>query len=121
VVGQLFARVADDKLGKDVQKNLSRLFRERSAQVVPNEAAEYAVPRAFDHAVATVATTDLDLRFTRTGGEFSVDVAAPGERSWKSPQARTWGFGHDWTSLDWASIDSLLAEHWEDMKAAASD
>jgi hypothetical protein len=132
------ARRADKKLGEDVRNNLVRLFIDHSARVVRNDESEYREPRSFDYAVATVATPDLDLRFVRVRGQFSVHISAPNPyRRWDSldsallwldmqqgNQSRSdipnWGYGFDWGSLDWWSIDRFLAENWERLKAASS-
>jgi hypothetical protein len=100
VVGQLFAKLADAKLGKDLETNLPKLFAERSARLLPNSDSEYAEPRAFGYGVAIVSTPDLLLRFVRTPEDFSVQVSAPGD----SP---------DWQPLDcstanWATLDARL-------------
>jgi len=134
----LFARRADKKLGEDVPNRLVRLFAEHSAQVVPNEESEYREPRSFDFAVATIATPDLDLRFVRMRGEFSVDISVPNpHRKWDALDSallwldmqrglRTtsdipnWGYGLEWDSLDWWSIDRFLVENWDRLKEAAS-
>jgi hypothetical protein len=139
VVGKLFARIADGKLGRDIQNNLPRLFNVHSARLVRNDESEYSDPRSFDYAIATVATPDLQLRFVRVRGEFSVDVALPGEpRKWESLDSTltwldirrgtsvkaalpNWDYGFDWRSLDWASVDGFLVENWEHMKAAANE
>lgn len=132
------ARRADKKLGEDVHNNLVRLFTDHSAQVVQNDESEYREPRSFDYAVATVATPDLDLRFVRVRGQFSVDISVPSpHRKWdaldsallwldtqQGIQTRSdipnWGYGFDWDGLDWSSIDRFLVENWERLKAAAS-
>ncbi|HXP84397.1 MAG TPA: hypothetical protein VN841_06735 [Bryobacteraceae bacterium] len=132
------ARRADKKLGEDVRNNLVRLFTEHSARVVQNDESEYREPRSFDHAVATVSTPDLDLRFVRVRGQFEVDISAPSPyRKWDaldsallwldiqrgvqtSSDIPNWGYGLDWTSLDWWSIDRFLIENWDRLKAAAS-
>ena len=138
VVGQLFARIADAKLGKDLQNNLSRLFIERSARLVRNDESDYSEPRSFDYAVATVAAPDLHLRFVRVRGEFSIDIAVPGEpRKWDALDSAltwldmphgtsekadlpNWSYGLDWRTLDWPSVDGFLADNWDRIKAAAS-
>ncbi len=115
------------------------LFTEHSAAVVRNDQSEYSDPRSFDYAVATVATPDLHLRFVRVRGEFSIDVAVPGERgkwepldsalNWldmkrgdsvKSPLPN-WSYETDWNSLDWAAVDRFLDANWQRVKAAAND
>jgi hypothetical protein len=132
------ARRDDKKLGEELCNNLVRLFTEHSAQVVQNDESEYREPRSFDYAVATVATPDLDLRFVRVRGEFSVDISLPSpNRRWDSVDSAflwldmqqgvqtksdfpNWGYGFDWDSLDWSSIDNFLVENWERLKAAAN-
>jgi len=137
-VAGFFARRDDKKFGEDIRNNLVRLFAVHSAQVVQNEESDYSEPRSFDYAVAIVATPDLDLRFVRVRGQFEVDISAPRpQRRWDSldsallwldmqqgGQARSdipnWGYGFDWNSLDWNSIDRFLDENWDRLKAAAS-
>jgi hypothetical protein len=88
--------------------------------------------------VATVATPDLDLRFVRVRGQFSVDISIPSPHGrWDSVDSAllwldmqqgiqtksdipNWGYGFDWESLDWRSIDRFLGENWDRLKAAAS-
>jgi hypothetical protein len=111
MVGQLFARLADQKLGKELEGHLPRLFRERGARVVANEQGEYAAPRAFEDAVATVATAELDLRLARMGGAWSIGVAAPGSRKWRAVE---WPAG-----AEWAAVDEFLAAEWERLKGEA--
>lgn len=136
--GNFLARRDDKKLGEDVRNNLVRLFAEHSAQVVQNDESDYTEPRSFDYAVATVATPDLDLRFVRVRGQFEIDISIPGpHRKWdaldsallwldmqRGVEARsdipTWGYGFEWSSLDWWSIDQFLTENWERLKAAAT-
>ena len=138
VVGQLFARIADGKLSKDLQNNLPRLFIERSARLVRNDEFDCSEPRSFDYAVATVAAPDLHLKFVRVRGEFSIDIAVPGEpRKWDALDSAltwldmqhgtsgkaslpNWDYGSDWRTLDWASVDDFLAYNWDRIKAAAS-
>ena len=139
VVGQLFARLADGKLGKEVENHLPRLFTEHSARLVRNDDREYSEPRSFDHAVATVATTDLELRFVRVRGELSIDIAIPGEhRKWQAldsalawfdaqrgtkshPILPNWGYEIDGSSFDWPCVDRFLADNWERMHVAARE
>jgi hypothetical protein len=103
VVGQLFAKLADAKLGKDLEANPPRLFAERSARLLPNADSEYAEPRAFGYGVATVATPELLLRFVRTPEEFSVQISAPGAApDWKPL---------DCSTADWATLDARLVSH----------
>lgn len=96
MVGQLFAKLADAKLGKDLEANLPRLFAERSARLVPNPDSEYSEPRAFGYGVARVSTPDLLLRFVRTPEDFSVQIAAPGD----SPEWQPVDSSGDWAALD---------------------
>jgi len=130
-------RRADKKLGEDVRNNLVRLFTQHSARVVQNDKSEYRESRSFDYAVATVSTSDLNLRFVRVRGEFAVDISIPNSHpTWDSlDSALLWldmkrGFetkleiptsqyGLDWASLDWLSIDQFLVEKWELLKSAA--
>ena len=100
MVGQLFAKLADAKLGKDLEANLPRLFAERSARVLPNPDSDYAEPRPFGHAAAIVATPDLLLRFMRTPEEFAFQVAAPADTPQWRPLERS--------TEDWASLDARL-------------
>ena len=71
-------------------------------------------------------------------GQFEIDVALPDARPrWDSLDAALlwldmqrgiktrsdipgWGYGFDWNSLDWDSIDRFLFENWDRLKAAAS-
>ncbi len=130
-VTSLLARGADKRFGEDIRANLPRLFFEHEAEIAQNDASEYGGPRSFDYAVATVVTPDLDLRFIRVRGEFSVDISVPGHRRWDAlDSALLWlDMQHgvqtpsnipNLDSLDWRSIDQFLAENWERMKAAAS-
>ena len=139
MVGHLFARIADTRLGNEVQSHLPRWFAEHSAQLIPNAESEYVQPRSFDHAVATVATPDLLLKLVRVRGELSIEIAVPGERpkwesldsalTWLDIQRRTppqtplpgWGYGIDRHSLDWATVDGFLSENWERIKHAANE
>lgn len=139
VVGRLFARLADSKLSKEVEANLPLLFAEHDARLVRNDDREYSAPRSFDHAVATVATADLELRFVRVRGELSIDIAAPGERrkwqaldsalAWLDIQSRTkshavlpsWGYGADGIAFDWPCVDRFFAANWERITAAAKE
>jgi hypothetical protein len=116
VVGQLFARMADSRFGKELQDNLPLLFTGRSGRLAGNHPSEYAEPRAFDHAVATVVTPDLQLRFVRVRGEFSIHIAAPGEHPKWEPldTALLWS-----QNFDWSSVASFLNDNWDHMKAAA--
>jgi len=101
---------------------------------VQNDESEYRGPRSFDYAVATVATPDLDLRFVRVRGQFEVEISVPSpHRRWDSLDSAllwldmqqgiqtgsdipNWGYGFDWDSLDWWSIDRFLVENWERLK-----
>jgi hypothetical protein len=139
VVGQLFARLADGKLGKEVEKHLPRLYTEHSARLVRNDDREYSEPRPFDRAVATVATADLELRFVRVRGELSIEIAVPGEhRKWQAldsalawfdaqrgtksnPILPNWGYEIDGSSFDWPCIDRFLSDNWKRMNAAARE
>jgi hypothetical protein len=132
------ARRADRKLGEDVCTHLVRLFAEHSGRLVENDESEYREPRSFDYAVATVSTSDLDLRFVRVRGEFEVEISLPAPcRKWdaldsallwldlqRGVQTRSdipnWGYGFDWATLDWSSIDQFLTDNWDRLKAAAS-
>jgi hypothetical protein len=137
-VTRFLARRADKRMGEDVRTNLVRLFNEHPAQITQNDASEYDEPRSFDYAVATVTTPDLDLRLARVRGQFSIDISVPGPyRRWdaldsallwldmqRGVQGKSdipnWGYGFDWTSLDWWSIDQFLCDNWDRLKAAAS-
>jgi hypothetical protein len=105
VVGKLFARLADQKLAKELPAELPRLFRERAARIVPNPDSEYAQPRPFEHAVTTVATPDLYLRITQSPGAFSIDIAPPSDSPMWQPL--------DVPSLKWAEVDDYLAANWD--------
>jgi hypothetical protein len=37
------------------------------------------------------------------------------------PSLANWGYGFDWRSLDWASVDAFLADNWDRIKAAANE
>ena len=119
MVGQLFARLADGQLGKELESQLRRLFDERSARVVPNDASEYATPRASGHAVATVATPDLDLRFARAPGGFAVDIAPHGERTAWTPLDVPLDRQVEDSNFDWTAVDRYLAENWARIKSSA--
>jgi hypothetical protein len=137
-VARFLARRADKKLGEDLCTNLTRLFTEHLAQVVQNDESEYREPRSFDHAVATVATPDVRLRFARVRGQFEVDISVPGLHGkwdaldsallWLDMQQGvktatdipSWGYGFDWASLDWWSVDQFLVGNWDRLKAAAT-
>jgi len=137
-IGTVLARRADKNFGDDVRNNLRRLFTEHSARVVQNDESEYCESRSFDYAVATVETGDLDLRLVRVRGQFEVDISLPvPQRKWDALDSAllwldmqrgvetasgipNWGYGFDWGSLDWRSIDQFLVDNWDRMKAAAS-
>jgi hypothetical protein len=138
VIGRYFSRRDDRKFGKDLRRNLVRVFSEHSAQVVSNDDSEYRGKRSFDYAVATVSTPDLDLRFVRVRGQFEVGISIPNVRRWDSLDSAllwldmqrgirsktdlpSWGYGLDWQNLDWESIDRFLVENWDRLKAAASE
>ncbi len=69
------ARKLDARLAQRVRENLSFLFTEKNARVVPSD--DYRVARAFDLSVVTVATNDLYIRVITVRGEFDVEVASP--------------------------------------------
>ncbi len=89
-------------------------------------------------AVATVATSDLDLRFVRVRGQFDVWISTPGmPRKWDALDSAllwldmqrgvetqsgipSWGYGFDWETLNWWSIDEFLIANWDRLKEAAS-
>jgi hypothetical protein len=110
VVGKLFAKLADNKLGADLPSELPRLFRERSARVVPNHDSEYAQSRLFDHAVATVVTPDLHLRISRTPSGFAIDAAPPADPTRWQPV--------DAPGVEWPGVDDFLTDNWERLRAA---
>ena len=134
-LGKLLARRADKQLAKDVRNNLIDLFSEHAAKVVPND--EFVYPRNFDHAVATVVTTDIHLRFVRARGEFSIDLALPdAPHKWESldsalgwleiqrgirptPDYPSWAYGFNWSELNWYAIDHFLSGNWDLLKEAA--
>ena len=134
----LLARRADRRLAQDIRNNLDLLFKDHGAQVVPNDTSEYRDARSFDYAVATIVTEDIHLRFFRVRGEFSADLALPllphkwepldSALTWLKMRQGVnlkqdlpnWSYGFDWSSLDWRAIDRFLADHWDDLKAAAS-
>jgi hypothetical protein len=114
VVGQLFARLADGKLGKDLQENLPRLFAERAARLLRNEDSVYSQPRAYEHAVARVAAPDLELTFVRGRGGFSIQGSLPGQTGkWEHLD-----FARGAVEPDWAAMDAFLADNWERIKAS---
>lgn len=114
VVGQLFARLADGKFGKEIEAYLPRLFRDRAVRVVENDASDYAAPRPFEHAVATVSTPELDLRIVRGDGMFSVSVSLPGVRRWQALDSLLAGSA----GLDWGGLDRALAENWDRLRTS---
>ena len=90
----------------------------------------------FDYAVATVATSDLDMRFERVRGQFDISISVPNMRRWDAldsallwldmqcgNQGKTelpqWGYEFDWRTLDWSSVDQFIVENWDRLKAAA--
>ena len=89
VGGQLFARLADVKLGRDIQENLPRLFCERSAQLLRNDDSEYAHPRVYEHAVARVAAPDLELKFVRGSGGLFDHIGEVGASRFRARVERT--------------------------------
>lgn len=133
-----FARRADKRLGDDVRHHLVRLFAEHSARVVDNDELVYLQERSFDYAVATVSTPDLDLRFVRVRGQFEIEISAPlPNRKWDAldsallwiemqrdvptkAEVPSWGYGSDWATLDWQSIDEFLVENFFLLIVAAS-
>jgi hypothetical protein len=134
----MFARLADGKLGKEIEQNLPLLFIDRAARVAGNEDRDYAAPRAFDHAIATVCTPGLDLRFVRMRGELAIEIAVPGEpRTWQaldsalawsdaqrgihSQPVPNWGPSLDGSGFDWPAIDRFFVDNWERMHAAARE
>lgn len=66
------------KLAEDVRVRLPLLFGRRGARIVSNGEAECENPRHFDFASASLATAELDLRFFRVRGEFTVKIAGSG-------------------------------------------
>jgi len=60
------------ELEQEIRQQLSWLFDNYGAQVIPNT-RQY--PRAFDYAVVTVATNNVLLRFVRGRGELRADIA----------------------------------------------
>jgi hypothetical protein len=114
VVGQLFAHLADNKFGKELPADLPRLFAEHAARVVPNDESEYAAPRPFEHAVATIVTPDLRLRIVRSPGGFSIEIAAPAQpRDWRPLESLL----DTPPGLDWPSVDRFLSDHWQRLRA----
>src|SRR5262249_7560569 len=71
---KLVANRTDERLAKEIRKNVPFLFTEKCGQIVPSD--DYHVQRAFDLSVVTVATQDFWIRFTRVRGEFNVEVAS---------------------------------------------
>jgi hypothetical protein len=116
VVGQLFARLADGKLGKDIQENLPRLFAESSARLLKNDDSFYAQPRAYEHAVARVAAQDLEFTFVRGSAGFSIEARIPGQ----SGKWEHLDFARGSVEPDWPAMDDFLAENWERIRAAAA-
>jgi hypothetical protein len=129
-MGSFLDRRDDKRLAKDIRNNLVLLFAQHSAQLVPNEKSDYRGRRAFDHAIATVSTPDLRLRFTRVRGEVSIYISLTEPRKWESldsallwlelqtgAQSKTYVPGSDY---DWEAIDHFLVDNWDRIKAAAS-
>lgn len=94
------ARQHEQRFAEDIRANLSFLFSEHAAEIIPNEGTPFPPP--FDGAYVTVAVGNLLLRFVRGRGDFSVEVAssfapqdwedfrlvADGISKWDIPQSR---------------------------------
>lgn len=68
------ARQHEQRFAEDIRANLSFLFSEHAAEIIPNEGTPFPPP--FDGAYVTVAVGNLLLRFVRGRGDFSVEVAS---------------------------------------------
>ena len=68
------ARENERRFAEDIRRNLTFLFVERGAEIIPNEGTPF--PPGFDAAYVTVAVGDLRMRFVRGRGDFSVRVAS---------------------------------------------
>jgi hypothetical protein len=63
----------EKQLALEIQRDLSFLFDEHSATIVPDERVKH--PRPFDYAMVNVALDSFFLRFIRGRGELRVEVA----------------------------------------------
>ncbi len=79
------AKKAEARFAREIRENLSFLFEDKSAAVVPNEGVSFPPP--LDYALVTVAVGRLLFRFVRGGGEFRIEMALSGDvmnsRDWK--------------------------------------
>jgi hypothetical protein len=62
----------DERLAQEIRSNLSFLFDDYGARIVPDETLKH--PRPFDYAVVIVSLDELSFRFIRGRGEFRVQV-----------------------------------------------
>ncbi len=68
------ARKNQHQFAQDIRTNLSFLFTDHAAEVIPNEGVRF--PPSFDGAYVTVAAETLLFRFVRGRGDFGVLVAS---------------------------------------------
>lgn len=66
-----YAQRLNDQFAAEIQERVPILFTDFGARIVPNTEDH---PRAFDFAAVTVAVDRMLLLFTRSRGEFEVDV-----------------------------------------------
>lgn len=96
------ARRAEARFRHEIRENLSFLFDDEGATIVPNEDAPFPPP--FDYALVTVAVGQILFRFVRGRREFRIDMAVLGSvKSWR-----------DWKDLRliWAVLtESEINDH----------
>ncbi len=68
------ARQNEQRFTDDISNQLSFLFTEHRAQIIPNQGTPF--PPSFDGAYVTIAVGTLRLRFVRGRGDLSVSVAS---------------------------------------------
>jgi hypothetical protein len=111
-------------LETEVRENVSFLFLDEGAQVIPNNPPP---PRVFDLAQVTLKLRDLLLIFIRGRGELFVHVAARrAPRDWHELSRVLAAIGTPVSEfrrspLDLFAVDRLLRLHMTEIKTAFSD
>jgi hypothetical protein len=67
------AQRQQDQLAIEIQQNLTFLFTEYGARIVPNTGLRF--PPGFDYAIVTVEVGDVLFRFIRGRGDLDVQIA----------------------------------------------